>query len=99
MKRLEHRKGWRRLRRPLRAEETTREKTGEAIHSASRSPSDAAGIIRPDTGNLHIPAHLAETGNGQQTTRLPGVILVIITLALIFIAIITYFVANMPSKN
>ncbi len=99
MKRLEHRKGWSRLRRPLHETETTRQYTEQEILSLSRSPSNAAGIIRPNTGDLHVPADFVETGDGQQTNSLPGVILVIITLALVFIAIITYFVTQMPPKN
>ena len=94
MKRHKHRKGWSRLRRPRQETETTRQYTEQEILSLSRSPSNAAGIIRPETGDLHVPAGFVETGDGQQTNRLPRVILVIITLALIFIALITYFVTD-----
>ena len=92
-------KGWKRLRRSQDETETTRQYTEQEILSLSRSPGNAAGIIRPNTGDLHVPADFVETGDGQETNRLPRVILVIITLALIFIAIITYFVTRMPSKD
>lgn len=92
-------KGWNRLRRHQDDTETTTQYTEQEIHSLAHNQSRVAGIIRPNTGDLHMPSGFVETGDGQQTNRLPRVILVIITLALIFIAIITYFVAQMPPKN
>jgi hypothetical protein len=65
---------------------------------ASNQSSDA-GIIRPNTGDLHMPSDLAEAGYGQKGTGPPRVMLVIITIALIFIAIITYLVSQMPKKD
>ena len=92
-------KGWKRLRRSQSETETTKQYTEQEIHSISRSPSNAAGIIRPNTGDLHMPSDLAEPGYGQQTNAPPRVMLVIITLALIFIAIIAYLVSQMPKKD
>lgn len=91
-------RGWNRLRRPKNGTETTKQYTEQDIHILAHSQS-RAGIIRPDTGDLHMPAGLVETGDGQQSNRPPAVLLVIITLALVFIAIITYFVTQMPRKD
>lgn len=92
-------KGWKRLRKAQDDTETTRQYTEQEIQSLSRNQSNSAGVIRPNTGDLHMPSDLAEPGYGQQTNDPPRVMLVIITLALVFIAIITYFVTQMPAKN
>ena len=92
-------KGWNRLRRHQNDAETTTQYTVQEINSLAHTQSRSAGIIRPNTGDLHMPSGLAETGDGQQTNRPPHVMLVIITLALIFIAIITYLVSQMPKKD
>jgi hypothetical protein len=90
-------KGWNRLRGRQSDAETTRQYTEQEIQSLSRVHDHVAGIIRPDTGNLHMPTDLAEPVD--QTSGASRVILVIITLASIFIAIITYFVSQMPRKD
>jgi len=55
------------------------------------------GIIRPDTGALRVPSDL--TDEDKSASILPNnVVLVIALLALLFIAIITWFVAHMPAK-
>lgn len=92
-------KGWNRLRRHQDDTQTTKQYTEQEIQSLSRNHDNVAGIIRPDTGDLHMPSDLTEPGYGQQTNVPPRVMLVIITLALIFIAIITYFVSQMPKKD
>ncbi|MEK6324729.1 MAG: hypothetical protein AABN33_24060 [Acidobacteriota bacterium] len=92
-------KGWNRLRKPQHDTETTKQYTEQEIQSLSRNHDNVAGIIRPDTGDLHMPSGLAEPGYGQQTNSPPRVLLVIITLALTFIAIITYLVSQMPKKD
>src|SRR5262245_11483490 len=61
-----------------------------------------AGILRPGTTNLRLPAALAEAGesdsNGSQTW-MPGPVVIFITAAAIaFIAIIAWFVSQMPAK-
>lgn len=92
-------RGWNRLRRTKNGAETTRQYTEQDIHSLAHNQSRVTGIMRPNTGDLHMPSDLAETGDGQQTNSPPRVMLVIITLALIFIAIITYLVSQMPKKD
>ena len=89
---------WNRLRRPQDDPGTTRQYTEDEIQCLARPERNGAGIIRPDTGKLHMPSGLAESGDGQQNSP-PGVMVVIITLALIFITIITYLVSQMPPKN
>ena len=99
----QHKKGkhkaWYRLRKRQDDRETTRHYTEQEIQSLAHSTVNSAGIIRPATGDLHMPSDLVDRVDGQQKDRPPSVLLVIITLALIFIAIITYFVAQMPPKN
>src|SRR6267143_2657581 len=86
-------RGWNRLRRRQADSETTRQYTEQEVQSLARTQSNGAGIIRPDTNDLHMPSGLAGTGYGQQTNRPHVVMLVIITLSLIFIAIISYLVS------
>lgn len=93
------RKGWTRLRRPQDDTETTRQYTEQEIQSLSLNQSSGAGILRPNPDDLHMQSNLAEQGYGQQTNSPPRVMLVIITLALIFIAIIAYLVSQMPRNN
>jgi hypothetical protein len=59
--------------------------------------SNGAGAIRPDDRGL--PPGIEEIDELQPSSRLPGVLVVIVLLTLIFIAVITYFVARMPAKN
>ena len=91
--------GWNRLRRRPDDRETTKLYTDQDILSLSHSQNNGSGIMRPNTGDLHMPANLEETRDGQKTNSLPRVLLVIIMLALIFISIISYFVAQMPKKD
>lgn len=98
-KRSKTHRGWYRLRRPQNGSETTKQYTAQEIHNLAHSQSRGAGIIRPNTGDLHVPSDLVERGDGQQANLPPRVLLVIITLALIFIAIITYLVSQMPKKD
>jgi hypothetical protein len=91
-------KGWYRLRRPQNGPESTDQGTAAQVQSLAQTK-QAAGIIRPDTGDLHVPLDLVGRGDGKQTNALPRVMLVIITLASIFIAIIAYLVSQMPPKT
>ena len=90
-------KGWYRLRRPQNAPETTKQITPGEIERLAHSKRD--GVIRPDTGDLHLSVDSIENGGEKRVNAPPRVMLVIITLALIFIAIITYFVSQMPPKT
>jgi hypothetical protein len=92
-------KGWKRLRSRQDDTETTKQYTEQEIQSLSLKQGNSAGVIRPNTGDLHIPSDLREAGEGQQASGPPHVLLVITTLALIFIAIITYLVSQMPKKD
>ncbi len=67
------------------------------------SPPDTAdnglGILRPNTGDFRLPDALIEAGDNRERGLMPGrVSLTIAALALIFIAIITWFVSQMPDK-
>jgi len=87
------------LRRRQDDTETTRQYSELDLHSLAHHQNSGAGIIRPETGDLHLPSGLVESGEGRQPNTPPKVMLIIITLALVFIAIITYFVSQMPPKN
>ena len=59
---------------------------------------NGAGIITPDTGALRLPPGLT----GPDTSKEPDpdkVVMVIAGLALVFIAVIAWFVSQMPAKN
>ena len=87
---------WMRMRRQRNGAETTRLYAPEDVQALAQNNANGAGIIRPDTGQLHRPAGLEE----QDTTGHPHTILiVIVTLAILFISAITYFITQMPRKE
>jgi hypothetical protein len=58
-----------------------------------------AGILRFDSNGWRLPEALAEAGETDSNGLRPGgVVLVIAILAIIFIAIIAWFVSQMPEK-
>lgn len=79
--------------------ETTKQYTPQDIHALLRKQENGSGIIRPDTSDFHIPSDMEAIGEGGQTGAPARVMLVILMLALIFIAVITYFVSQMPPKD
>lgn len=96
MNRRVFRRQWMRLRRRRNGAATKRLYVPEDAPALAQSNVNSAGIIRPDTGELHLPQGLEE----QETTGNPHtMLLVIVTLSLIFIAIITYFITQMPIKD
>jgi hypothetical protein len=76
----------------------TRLTAAQAPSSPAAEQGNGAGIIRPNTGALRLPRGLVDSGERPPSER-PGWVMILITgLALIFIAIITWFVAQMPPK-
>ena len=62
------------------------------------TPPSVNGIMRPDTGALRMPSDLNDEDRSR--SLLPNnVVLVITLLALLFIAIIAWFVSRMPAKG
>ena len=62
------------------------------------SPPKANGLMRPDTGALSVPSDLNDEDKSRSI--LPNTVVMVITLlALLFIAVITWFVAHMPPKT
>lgn len=92
-------KSLRRLRRRRDDPEKTRAYTPGEIHRLAHETENNAGIMRPNTGDLNLPAGLDDIGETQQTDSPAGVVIIIVALALIWIAIITYFVARMPEPK
>ncbi len=92
-------KSLRRLRRRQDDPEKTRAYTPGEIHRLAHETTNNAGVIRPDTGPLSLPSGLDDIGEGKQSDNPAGVVLVIVILALIWIAIITYFVIRMPDPK
>lgn len=89
---------WKRLRPRKEDTETTRHYTPADHRALVKTPANGAGLIRPNTGDLHVPSNLEELTEGKQVAGLPGIVLVILVLWLIFISVITYFVSQMPQK-
>jgi hypothetical protein len=96
LERQKRHKGWYRLRRRQNDSETTRQYSEQDLQNLAHHQGTRAGIIRPETGDLHMPSGLVESGEGRKANAPPKVMLIIITLALLFIVIITYFVSQMP---
>jgi hypothetical protein len=90
---------WRRLRPRPDELETSKLYTDEELQNLSQKQINSVGIIRPDTGDLHLPTGLEESTEGDQTDSAFQVMLVIVILTLIFIGMITYFVSQMPKKD
>ncbi|HEX5732749.1 MAG TPA: hypothetical protein VF131_07945 [Blastocatellia bacterium] len=99
MKRSRIDKSLRRLRRRRDDPEKTRAYTPGEIHRLAHESTNNAGIIRPNTEDMNLPSGLDNLGEGQQTDHPSRVVLVIVMLALIFIAIIAYFVSQMPDTK
>lgn len=58
-----------------------------------------AGVLRLDDDNWRLPDALAEAGETRENGLMPGgVVIVIACLAIIFIAIIAWFVSQMPGN-
>lgn len=58
---------------------------------------DDASLVHRDAVR-HIPAQYIDLGDDPSPEQRDTVVLVIVLLAVVFIAIITYFVAQMPTK-
>jgi hypothetical protein len=91
-------KGWARLRKQRGDTETTKLYTPEELEAMTREQANGNGIMRLHTGELRLPKSLEEPADGKRNDSAFRVMLVIVILMLLFIAIITYFVAQMPDK-
>lgn len=59
----------------------------------------SVGVLRFDAEHLHLPEALAEAGENEPNGMMPGRVVMVITgLAIVFIAIIAWFVSQMPDK-
>jgi hypothetical protein len=92
-------KSLRRLRRRKDDPEKTRAYTAGDLQRLAQANANGAGIMRPDTGNLSLPDGLEDIGEGRRADHPARVVLIIVTLALIWIAIVAYFVAQMPDPG
>ncbi|MGE0131676.1 MAG: hypothetical protein AB7U82_26635 [Blastocatellales bacterium] len=58
-----------------------------------------AGILRLEDDNWRLPEALAEAGETEENGMRPSSVVIVITsLAIIFITIIAWFVSQMPEK-
>ncbi|MGA9773987.1 MAG: hypothetical protein WBV94_33460 [Blastocatellia bacterium] len=90
---------WKRLRAKREDADITKQYTPGDYQILANGKGTGAGIIRPETGDLRRLSSLDAVGESQQTDSPSRVVLVIVMLALIFIAMITYFVMQMPQKD
>ncbi|MCI0659558.1 MAG: hypothetical protein L0220_00635 [Acidobacteria bacterium] len=57
------------------------------------------GMLRPDNQGLHLPGALIEASGARHEGSAPGRFMVlIVSVAVIFISIITWFVSDMPER-
>lgn len=92
-------KRWRRLRGRRDDPDTTKQYTPQDVQAIVAKAGNGSGIIRPETGDLHLPADMESIGEGEQTNSPPRILFLIITLAFIFMAVVAYFISKMPVKN
>lgn len=85
---------WRRLRAPRGDAETTGQDKEQKIQPMTGK--GANGVMRLETGNLVLPSGAEEFDDEGQTEHPNRVLLVIVVLALVFIAAVAYFVSQMP---
>jgi hypothetical protein len=83
---------WRRLRRPQRRVDPGPGR-GQAEHGPSPHP---VGIIRVKDQDGGLDRRIKEFEPEPESFRLPAVLIVIVLLALIYIAAVTCFIARMP---
>jgi hypothetical protein len=70
----------------------------KVLPAKRESPPKGNGLMRPDTGALTMPSDLNDEDKSRSI--LPNrVVMVITILALLFITVITWFVAHMPPKT
>ena len=98
-KRREHKRKWRRLRAKSDDAEITRQYTQTELEAMSQPSGTSNGILRLGTGELILPPGIESFDESQPSKSPPRVMLVIVTLALLFIAVIAYFVSQMPKKD
>jgi hypothetical protein len=82
--------------KPAVTTEPTRLTLEQAAASSSANQGDGAGILRPQTGDPHLPSGLSEPKRRIWSERPSGVVLTIVGWALIWIVIVAYFVSQMP---
>lgn len=90
-------------RRPLQAVKggTLRRRKEPQAETAPEAASELqrAGVMRFDSEEWSLPEALAEAGETESNGLLPGrVVSIIAILAVVFIAIIAWFVSQMPEK-
>jgi hypothetical protein len=73
-------------------------KPSETLREPSNGSLSDGGVLRLDKSN-HLPTALAEASEDGPNSLMPGPLVITITLAaIIFIAIITWFISQMPNK-
>lgn len=79
------------------SENSTVELTAELQSSAQ--PNSNVGVLRQDNSQLRLPNALAEAGESENTGWMPSsLVLFVVGLAVIFIAVISWLISNMPAN-
>lgn len=64
------------------------------------NPQDDSGILRPDDSKFRLPIALAEAGELETTGWMPSrFVLLVVAMAIIFIAIVAWQVSQMPEAK
>ncbi|MCI0665450.1 MAG: hypothetical protein L0220_30690 [Acidobacteria bacterium] len=93
------RRGGKSRRRSNEARANSVKSTTPRTHSLpAESQGNGVGIIRPDEGEPNLSSDLVEIGEDRSSISPERIAMVIVGLALVWIAILTYFVARMPDK-
>lgn len=67
--------------------------------AATQHNNHIAGVVRMEDDSWRLPGALTEAGEVEDNGLAPGGVVIVITiLAVIFIAIIAWFVSQMPSN-
>lgn len=92
-----------RLRKVVRGGTTRLRNTGPQLGPAAANdatpPVNNEGVLRLNNNQLRVPTALAEAGERHHDHWWPSTLVLVLTaLAVAFISIITWFVAQMPTK-
>jgi hypothetical protein len=89
---------WKRLRKSHDDPDLTRPYTPQDESALIMAKNNGAGILRASSSERRLPNRLEDIGEGKTDQHPYRVMIVIVTLALAFIALVAYLVSQMPPK-